>query len=224
MKGLNMNRIRRMVCLTLVFTPLLVHAGEPIQYEIEAHFVACPTNKTSGPLPNLDPTVPLATTYGLDPSALPASWKVLSSPIIITMAGQTAEIRVSEKPSQYFVKQSNGSFQLRQMDAQDEPGLALTVTVTKGHIDQTVKLESKIVFGSILKREELPGVSLDVGKPTVVTNTRQFTCEIPLGAWAIRSLSGYVSPDPNNSDRAIFVLMRVRRVKSIDASGRPIVE
>ena len=148
-----------------------------------------------------------------DPAALPASWDILSTPTIITMEGQEAVIRVSEKPTQFFVKQSDGSFQLQQMDAQHEPGLGLTITASE-YTNGIVNLKAKLELRSIQKRLEIPGVALDVGTPIVNSHTQQFNCIVKLGAWVASSLSGYVSHDPNNSDRAVLVLMRVHRVNS----------
>jgi|ERR1017187_6491306 hypothetical protein len=213
-----MNRICLMVCLTLLFSPLVVHAEEPVQYQIDARFVACPTNEAA------ETSTPTFWLSNVDPAALPTNWDVLSTPTIIIMSGQEAVIRVSEKPTQYFVKQSDGSFQLHQMDPQHEPGLGLTVTVTSEDNNGIVTIKAKIEFSSIQKRVEIPGVALDVGPPVVTSHIQQFNSALKLGAWMVSSLSGYVSPDPNNSNRAILVLMRVRRVKAFDASGRPIVE
>jgi len=220
-----MNRICLMAYLTLLFDPLLVHAEEPVQYQIDARFIACPTNDAAGfPTPTAIDTNETFWVTTLDTAALPTNWNILSTPTIITMSGQEAVIRVSEKPTQYFVKQSDGSFQLRQMDPQHEPGLGLTVTVTSEDSNGFVIFKAKIEFSAIRKRVEIPGVALDVGPPIVSSHTQQFTYALKLGVWMASSLSGYVSPDPNNSDRAILVLMRVRRVKAFDASGRPIMQ
>ena len=212
-----MNRICLTVCFTLLFAPLSVHAGKKDQIEIDSMFIACPTNDVAA-ASALTNTNKMTGTK-LDPAAMPASWKVLSSPIVTTVLGQTAEIQITEKPSQYFVKQSDGCFQLRQMRAQDGAGFTLIATVTNGSTDESVKLKAKVKYSTILKREELPDVSLDVGVPTILTRENQFDIQLKLGAWLVSNLSDFTHPGTNITDRAILMMLRIRRV---DATGLPI--
>jgi hypothetical protein len=206
------HRISVMIYLSLIAGPLLAHAEEPVQYEIEAFLVACPTNAV------------VTTPNSFDPLTLPANWTVLSSPIVVTLARQEADIQISEKPCQYFVKQSDGSFQLLQMSHEDEPGFTLAVTVTPLNRAGIVNLKVKFKFSSIVKREELPGVSLDVGKPTIVSSKQEFGSELKLGSWVINNLPGFIYPGSDNSGRAMLLFLRAQRVKGVDASGRPITE
>ena len=216
-----MNRICLMVYLALLFAPWLVHAEEPVQYEIQAYFIVCPTNEVATLMTLISPNEMTATKF--DPSTLPAGCKLLSSPIIITTAGQTAEIRVSEKPTQFFVKRRDGSYELQQLPAQNEPGITLTATATTGSSDETVNLKAKLKCCSILKREELPGVSLDVGVPTVATREQQFNLELKLDNWIVSFPDGFDHPGSHTADQAVLFLLRVHRVKAFDASGRPIL-
>src|ERR1041385_8205364 len=196
---MNMNRICLTVCLILLFTPLLAHAEEPVQYEIEAKFIAYPTNDMAAGtsaiktlLLNLN-KFNLMTVYNLNLGALPANWSVLSAPRVTTVAGKKAQICILKDPPQYFERQSDGSFQLRQMGDKYSLGITLTVTTTAGTTDQIVKLDAQVKYNSIQQREQLPGVSLDVGKPTIRTLERRFDLETVFGNSnsVLGSLSGF---------------------------------
>src|SRR5437868_430348 len=121
-------KIHLIFCLILSVRPVLVQADEAVQYEIDAKFIGCPTNEAS--------TVTMS-----DPAVLPASWTVLSAPRVTTVAGATAEIRILKEPPQYFEKQSDGSFRLRQMGQQYETGITLKVTTTTGSSNENVKVD-----------------------------------------------------------------------------------
>jgi hypothetical protein len=203
--------------LTLVFGPLLAYAGKPDEIEIDSRFIACPTNDVVVASTLIKTN--RMTGINLDPSVLPATWKVLSSPMVTTVLGQPAIVSITEKPSQYFVKQSDGSFQLRQMSADDGAGIKWTVAVTSGSTDESVKLKAKVEFKTILKREELPDVSLDVGKPTIVSAEQRFDSKLKFGAWLISELSGVAYPGYSSADQKMLLMLRIRRV---DASGMPI--
>jgi hypothetical protein len=213
-----MNRVHLMVCFALVFAPLLVHAEQAVQYEIDTKFVACPSNEIS--------TVFAAPTP-LDPSALPASWTVLSAPRVTTVAGATATFAVLKNPPQYFEKQSSGSFRLRQMGHQYEIGVTLKVTTTPGSSNENVKVDYQVTFCSILRREPLPGVSLDVGLPTMDILKSHCSFEMKLDGWSFSGLDG-VYPGYSNADQKMLLMLRVRRVNAkgqpTDASGRPLPE
>lgn len=211
-----MNRNCLMACLILTFAPRVAHAEDPVQYQIDAKFIACPTNDVAELLPAQSFAITIMDKLEgskFDPEALPASWSILSTPTIISKAGQEAVIRVSQKPIQFFTKRSDGSFQLQQLDAEREPGLGLTVTVSE-YTNGIVKLQTKVELRSIRKRLEIPGVTLDVGTPIVNSRTQQFNTMLKLGAWVVSSLPGDVPSDPSNSDRAVLILIRVHRLSS----------
>ena len=209
-----MKRIYLIFCLILSVGPVVVHADEAVQYEIDAKFIGCPTNEAS------------TVTMPSDPAVLPASWTVLSAPRVTTIAGATAEIRILKEPPQYFEKQSDGSFRLRQMGQQYETGITLKITTTTGSSNENVKVDHQVTFCSILQREPLPGVSLDVGLPTMSISKHQFSFERKLDAWSFEHLEGY--PGYNNNDQKMLLMLRIRRVnprgQPIDASGRLIAE
>jgi len=226
---MGVNRVYLMACLALLANPLLVHAKEAIQYEIDAKFVAYPTNDTVAAMGAIDTTLVSSNEFspknlGPNLGTPPATWSVLSAPRVTTVAGVQAQIRVVEEPPQYFEKQADGSFQLRQMSDKDSLGITLTVTTMPGTIDETVKLEAQVKYRSIMQREQLPGVSLDVGKPTIRILTHKFTMEVAVGDWILSNLSGFVYPGHENGDQEMLLLVRIRRVNErgqpIDAAGR----
>ena len=238
MKTITPRKISLAISLFMLLNTNLLHAAKSADIEIESRFVSCPTNDLAAAcsliygnkldLAALPPGTRLlsSSTLILDLAALPAGWKLLSSPTVITLLGQAAQIRITENPSQYFVKQSDGCFQLRQMRPEDGAGATLTINTAAGSHEELVKLDAKVEFSSILKREELPDVSLDVGMPIIVKNKRQFTMETSFGSWILSDLSGSPFPGPHNTDTTVLLLMRIRRVDStgvpIDAHGNPL--
>jgi hypothetical protein len=217
MKEMLMNRIQLTVCFTLLLVPLSGLAEEHEQAEVEARFITGPTNGVAAALSLIDSNKMTGTK--LDLSALPASWKVISSPMLITLLGQPAEIYITEQPSQYFVKQSDGCFQLHQMRAEDGEGLTLNITSTRGPTKDSLELKVKVKYRCILKREELPDVSLDVGAPIFHTREYKFDIALDPGTWWVNNLSDFTNPGTNITDQAMLMMLRVRRV---DASGLPI--
>jgi hypothetical protein len=217
MKEIIMNRIQLIVCFTLLFVPLSVRGGENKQVEIEARFIAGPTNGVAAALALINSNK--MTGIKLDPSALPASWKVISSPMLTTLLGQPAEIRITDVSPQYFVKQGDGCFQLHQMRAEDGEGLTLNVTPTSGPTKDSVELKTKVKYRCILKREELPDVSLDVGTPIFHTQEYKFDIAVDPGAWFVSNLSDFTGTGIYATDQAILIMLRVRR---LDAMGLPI--
>ena len=238
MKTITLRKVSLAISLFMLLNTNLLHAAKPADIEMESLFISCPTNDLAtvctlifGSKPDFA-ALPAGTklasclTNILDLAALPAGWKLLSSPTVVTLLGQPAEIRITENPSQYFVKQSDGCFQLRQMRPEDGAGATLTIKTAAGNHEELVKLDTKVEFSSVLKREELPDVSLDVGMPIIVKNKRQFTMETSYGSWILSDLSGSPFPGPHNTDSTVLLLMRIRRVDPtgvpIDAHGNPL--
>jgi len=219
MKTITPQKVSLTISLLMLLNTKSLHAAKPADIEIQSYFVSCPTSE-------LATASTLMTANKLDLTALPATWKILSSPVLITALGQPAEILVTEKPSQYFAKQSDGCYQLRQMRPQDGAGVTLSIKTASGSNEQVVKLDAKVEFSSIVKREELPDVSLDVGMPIIAKKTRQLALETGFGSWVLSNLSGSPFPGPQNTDQTALLLLRVRRVDStgvpIDAHGQPL--
>ena len=238
MKTINPRKISLAILLFMVMNTNLLRAAKRTDVEIVSHFISCPTNDLAtactfiygskfdlAAMPEGSKLLN-SPTLMLDLATLPTGWKLLSSPTVVTSLGQPAEIRITENPSQYFVKQSDGCFQLRQMRPEDGAGATLTINTAAGSREESVKLDAKVQFSSILKREELPDVALEVGKPVIVKNTRQFTMETSFGWWILSDLSDSPFPGSHNTNSTVLLLMRIRRVDStgvpIDARGNPL--
>jgi hypothetical protein len=207
-----MNRIRLVVCLTLLFEPLLAYAGVPVQYEITAMFIEYPTNDAAVAA-NLINTNTMTGTE-LDRPALPASWNLLSAPRVTTVANQAAEIRSYEYP-QYLEKQSDGSFQLRRMSDPEWVGVAARFLVKPENSqgDQFL-VEGSLKANWIQSRETISNVFLDVGKPVIVHDHVETIWHLKSGQWSLITTPGNFGA----ANRSMMLLFRVQRV---DPRGLP---
>jgi len=201
-----MNRIRLMVCLTLLSTPMLARAEIPIQYEITAMFINYPTNDAAVAA-NLINTNTMTGTE-LDRSALPASWDFLSAPRVTTVANQAAEITSVQYP-QYLEKQSDGSFQLRRMSDPECVGVTARFLVKPENSEgDQILVDGRLEDNWIQSRETITNVFLNVGKPVIVHDHVETSWHLKSGQWSLITTPGNFGA----ANRSMMLLFRVQRV------------
>jgi len=236
-----MNKYSLMVCSVLMFQPFMARAQQNTapQYMIETRVLACPTGQVSfssiktprsapilgvisGPVDleiNVgDGVAPTKWHVGegdFDVSSLPKNFDLLTAPRVTTLANCTAEVRVTQYV-QYFEKQRDGSFQLRQMPTNEWVGVAVDYTIKPQNADgNEVAVDAGFKVNWIQSRETITNVFLDVGKPVIVHNTTRVTMTMKTGLWCLFSSSGSVG----GLGRSMLALFRVQQV---DPTGRPI--
>jgi hypothetical protein len=135
-----------------------------------------------------------------------AAVEVLSSPRLLTRAGERAVIRTGSR-LEYFTKEDGGSFRLHVTEPESAPGVEFGCTVEPGGGGSlTLDYDLKLVV--MEGRETLPGVSLDVGKP--ILRARKVATRIRLkpGQWSVVSGQLLKEADGDEGD-VLLVLLRV---------------
>lgn len=134
--------------------------------------------------------------------APPARATLTSAPVIVASIDQTAELIVSSS-AQYFEKQGDGSFRLRKGDGQEQEtphvDVALTPHAQAGDSD-AYDVDCNLECSVIASRQRIPGVDLDVGKPTLASVHHHMTLKMQAG-----HVYGLV--DPYAGDYRLIILL-----------------
>ena len=102
------------------------------------------------------------------------SISLMTAPRIRVRNGEVAEIRVeSVQKLEYFERRSDDLFELKRMSEPTGLGILMILTLEK---DGRIRLNLEIVLRSVEKREPVPGVTLQVGRP--ILQTREHKAEL----------------------------------------------
>jgi hypothetical protein len=97
--------------------------------------------------------------------------QVIAEPVLSTVEGRPAQLRLQGGEVEYFVREANGQFRLEKMQDQTGVEVHLRVSGTKAENDtRTVTVDPfEIKITTLDRREPVDGVALPVGKPVFRT-------------------------------------------------------
>ncbi len=129
----------------------------------------------------------------------------ISIPSITTRAGKPVQLK-SAAALQYMEKQADGSLYVRtiEKDSPDAPRFDLRFTLVRARALDAQRVACGLELVTVARREELPGVSLAVGKPVLARFEERFDLEMPLGEWGGRLL-----PSPSDNDYRLLLVLKV---------------
>jgi hypothetical protein len=111
-----------------------------------------------------------------------AKVEVVASPRIAILPGNPFEISMgSQQPVQYFVRRDDGLFELQNLE--EPTGLSLAGGIERLDSGRLLLKGLEITLRSIESREPIPGVALDVGRPTVKERRVQTSLSIQPGRY-----------------------------------------
>jgi hypothetical protein len=122
---------------------------------------------------------------------------------------QPATIRCTA-PTQYLEKQADGTFRIREIaaDSPDVPRYLLTFVAEPADnaaLNLLVTCRSEIA--TVLSREPIPGVDLDVGRPRLSVRQDEIKLAMRVGEWAALLLRA-----PKENDYSILALFKIAAV------------
>lgn len=92
--------------------------------------------------------------------------QAVSSPAIILPLGERAEIRMGQEEAQYFEREVDGVYALRTVD--EFVGYTFDCTLTRSAVmEGALSMKISSTLRETGDREPVPGLTLDVGKPTI---------------------------------------------------------
>ena len=105
---------------------------------------------------------------------------LVSSPSILVKDGDFASIVISSDQSiEYMEKRDDGLFELKKVP--ERTGLEIELSVNKEAGDKIRIRDLKFLLKSIEKREQIPGLTLPVGRPILKTRTFELDLRITEG-------------------------------------------
>ena len=234
-----MNRSVLVMGIAFLIQPLLVTAQQ--QYEIDARILSYPTGVVSivsqqmqneraasrEVLTALAPAdIEIGTgdqqapakfhigEHGLDKALLPKDVVLQGAPRVTTVAKTSARIMVVQHP-QYFEKQGDGSFQLRELPDPVWVGVAAQFLLNPENSGgDEILVDGSLEANWIQSRETITNVFLEVGRPVVIRNRVQTSVHLKSGQWCLITTPGAFGA----ANRSMMLLFKVQRV---DPSGLP---
>jgi hypothetical protein len=138
--------------------------------------------------------------------------ELLTAPRMVVPAGERAQLR-SGAAVQYLEQRDDDCFTLETLSPEASPGVYLEVKPVAGPRQddlETVDLDYMLRVSTIAGREVIPGVGLDVGRPTIQTKEVSSRHRCTVGRWSL--LTTHISRDPNEPETdKLIVLIRVSR-------------
>jgi hypothetical protein len=138
--------------------------------------------------------------------------KMLSAPRVMARVDQGVVIRSNWTQELQYFEVDGDCFRLKTVDPSVEPGVRLDATLRNPSelVDGTKVIEMDFgvrvtVFGP---RTKIPGVSLDVGAPTIHTADTQSSMQLVLGTWDMLMVSIANVHGESRTD-SVFLLIRV---------------
>ena len=141
---------------------------------------------------------------------LPAEANVdlITEPSLRVIAGMKAVI-MTRSQLQYFEATGDGLYALRTAEQEDAPGVELGCTVTPDKKNRVVlDIDLKLVL--MERREKIPGVKLDVGRPVLLTHAISSRLSIAQDRWALVSAQ-QVESASEDGGHVLLCFLRVRR-------------
>ncbi len=106
----------------------------------------------------------------------------VSSPAILLPLGESAEIHIGEQGAQYFEREEDGVYALRTVDG--FVGYTFECTLSRSAaMEGTLSMEISSTLRETGDREPVPGLSLDVGKPTIRETKFETNIELKPNDW-----------------------------------------
>lgn len=154
--------------------------------------------------------VPLFNGQGTPPAD--SAVELLGAPRLVVLAGQEAQVRTATAP-QYLVRRDDGLFSVETCGPDESPQVRLELSVLplpsqEDMVDVDLTLSVAVMIG----REEIPGVSLDVGRPILKVREAQSRVRVALGTMNLVSSQLVEPPDGGGEGELLVVLLRVRRL------------
>lgn len=144
---------------------------------------------------------------------------LLTAPRVVVQARGRVQSRMA-RSVQYLEPSDNGCLEVRSLPADASPGFFLDAVPRPGppgeNGAETVDLKLKLRLSTLGERAVIPGVDLDVGRPTLHSKEIESVYHYRLGKWNL--ISSYLSLEPEK--QLLVVLLRVSRQKNDPASWR----
>ncbi len=110
--------------------------------------------------------------------------RVIANPVIVLLAGQKSTVFIGQDTVGYFEPTGTGDPPLFVYKTIDQPvGLELEVLVSETSEQGSVYVELNYSSSAVIGREELPGVSLNVGMPQISVYAFQTRVRTELNNW-----------------------------------------
>lgn len=107
----------------------------------------------------------------------------------------------------YFERREDGLFELKSLPEDQYPGIRLSATMRPAR-DGAVKLDLDLRVSTVLERESIPGVELDVGRPILQMQQVQTQVIVEPGEW-VRVGGHRIKDLISQTEDAVVVLARV---------------
>lgn len=146
----------------------------------------------------------------------PERFTLVKIPEIITAPGKPVEI-LSTAPIQYIEKEADGTLQVRNIgkDSADAPHWRIRFTVVSpDETSEDLRVSCNLDWATVSARANVPGVSLDVGRPLLARFQDRIELTVRSGEWAALLLRA-----PNGSDYSLLLLLKTMPAQASDTRG-----
>ncbi|HWA86580.1 MAG TPA: hypothetical protein VG710_10185 [Opitutus sp.] len=129
----------------------------------------------------------------------------IETPVVRIASGRPVTM-FSALPVQYLEKAADGSLLVRNIpkDSPDAPHWRLTFTLETAAAGDSLPLVCDVDIASVGARENLPGVTLPVGRPVLARFNEKLDLLLPPGEWA-----AFVVRAPKGSDYSLLMLLKI---------------
>ena len=158
---------------------------------------------------------------------------MLSSPRVVTLAGQEAKIEIGRQIAYmvpvtntlYRVRQhwfaddqveaiSTGLYRMQALDDEQRPGISLAVTV-KPAGTSVVKVDVKFRYNLLVEMTPLPGTKIKMGAPVIQSRKLKSSIETELGNWVALGSAQEVQSKVRVEDR-FFIFSNTRDILRVE--------
>lgn len=139
-------------------------------------------------------------------SKAPAAFSLVTTTVITTGLAEPAAV-LSALPMQYLEKSADETLQLREIprDSPDVPHYRLTFNVRALEAAATdLDVSCQLDMATMKGRENIPGVTLETGRPILARFKENFRFKSSAGEW-----SGLVVRNPGGSDYSVLLLLKI---------------
>ena len=139
--------------------------------------------------------------------------EVLSAPQIVIPAGTKGTVR-SGSAVQYLERRDAECYTVHTLPREASPGIVLTLEANPAPAaddgGETATLDFTLRVSTISRREPVPGLDLDLGRPTINTKEVDSRLNARLGHWNL--LTSHITRDPDAVEpETLLVLVRLIR-------------
>ncbi len=136
----------------------------------------------------------------------PDRFSLIAAPTVPLTPGKPVTL-LSTAPIQYLERPANGILQVREIagDSPEAPHCRLTFTIGPPNgAGKDLHLACDLDIATVVARQDVPGVVLDVGKPVLAQLKEKLDPMVRLDEWSAFHLQA-----PNRSDYSLLVLLKV---------------